>query len=287
MAIDAATVRKVAHLISTHDLAQRLGDPRLKIIDASWRLDGSDARGPFIQARIPGAVFFDIDVIADPDSPLPHMLPTPEGFAEAVSSLGIGSDDEVVVYDQAGLFSAPRVWWTFRVFGHDRVRVLDGGLPKWLAEGRPAESGSRAPASPARFTSDFRPDLVRSADQILPDVAGGRQLVDARPAARFRGEAPEPRPGLRGGHVPGAWTLPFPEVLNADGTLKSREDLAKVFEAAGIDVSGRITTTCGSGLTAAILALAAARAGNPDVAVYDGSWAEWGASDGPIMTGAA
>lgn len=274
-------------MISTDDLAQRLGDPRLKIIDATWRLDGTGARGPFTQARIPGAVFFDIDAIADLASPLPHMLPTPEAFAGAVSAFGIGSDDEVVVYDQAGLFSAPRVWWTFRVFGHDQVSVLDGGLPKWVSENRPVEVGQPAAVKLAHFISEFRPGLVRASDRILPDVAGGRQLLDARPAARFQGEAPEPRPGLRRGHVPGARNLPFPQVLTADGTLKSREDLAAVFEAAGIDLSEQITTTCGSGLTAAILALAAARAGNSDVAVYDGSWAEWGASDAPIATGTA
>lgn len=272
-------------LISTDELAARLGEPHLKIVDATWNLDGTDALGPFAACRIPEAVFFDIDRIADPDTALPHMLPTPEAFADAVEVLGIESDDEVVIYDQISIRSAPRVWWTFRVFGHDRVRVLDGGLPKWVAEGHPVETGAVSRAEPARFVADFRPGLVRALDQILPDLAAGRQLVDARPAARFQGEAPEPRPGLRAGHIPGARSLPFPAVLNADGTLKSEDDLAAAFEAAGVDLSGDITATCGSGLTAAILALAAARAGNGDVAVYDGSWAEWGGSDRPVATG--
>ena len=275
-------------VISTDELARRLGEPDLKIIDATWNLDGADAVAPFNAAHIPGAVFFDIDAVSDPDTDLPHMLPSPGAFAAVVEALGIGSDDEVVVYDQIGIRSAPRLWWTFRVFGHDRVRVLDGGLPAWLGGSRPVETGPAVPGPPADFRATYRPALVRTVDRILPDLEAGRQLIDARPAARFRGEAPEPRPGLRGGHVPGSRNLPFLEVLSPEGLLRPADDLRDLFKAAGIDPMGDLTTTCGSGMTAAILALAAYRAGNCDVAVYDGSWSEWGGSKTlPVSLGPA
>ena len=262
-------------LISTEALSREFGDPRLRLVDATWFLDGSDARTPFLRERLPGAVFFDIDAVADRASDLPHMLPSPDGFAAAVGALGIGSHDRVVVYDQIGVRSAPRVWWTFRVFGHDQVRVLDGGLPKWRAEGRPTEAGEPTPR-PARFEPRFRPELVRDFEAVRRELAQDGQVLDARSAERFRGEAPEPRPGLRSGHMPGARNLPFPEVLNPDGTMKSAEDLRAAF-ARVIDPDRPVTATCGSGLTATILALALARLGRLDAAVYDGSWAEWGA----------
>lgn len=261
-------------LITPEALADRLDDPALRFVDATWNLDGTDPRPAFLTERLPGAVFFDVDAVSDRSTGLPHMLPAPEVFAEAAGRLGIGNAHEVVVYDQHGVRSSPRVWWTFRVFGHDRVRVLDGGLPAWRDAGLPTETGDASP-EPARFEPRFRPELVRALDEVRQALTDGVQVVDARPAARFRGEAPEPRQGLSVGHMPGARNLPFLEVLDGP-RLKDAEALCAAFAAAGVDPSRPVVATCGSGMTAAILALALHRLGREDAAVYDGSWAEWG-----------
>lgn len=271
-------------MISTAELATRLGEVR--IVDATWFLPTEPRTGAqaYAEAHIPGAVFFDIDALSDRTSDLPHMLPTPEAFADAVGALGLDRDTDIVVYDAAGLFSAPRVWWTLRVNDFDRVKVLDGGLRKWAAEGR-AVTGER-PAPQARdVTPAFQPELVRDLSAVRQALAGAAQVIDARPAARFRGEVPEPRPGLRAGHMPGAFSQPFSEVANPDGTLKTADGLRAVF--ARLDLSAPIIASCGSGVTAAVLAIALARLGRTDVPIYDGSWSEWGGrSDTEVVTGA-
>ena len=266
-------------IVSTDWLAAHLKDPDLRVLDASWYLPGSgrDAKAEYEAAHIPGARFFDIDEISDQRSSLPHMAPPPEKFISRLRAMGVGDGHQVVVYDGSGLFSAARVWWTFRLMGKTDVAVLDGGLPKWKAEGRELED--MAPVLRDRhITASRQAGLVKDVTQVAhASKLGEAEILDARPAARFRGEAPEPRPGLRAGHIPGSKNVPFGEVLNPDGTMKDVPALRVVFEAAGVDLARPVITTCGSGVTAAILALALERIGHRNWALYDGSWAEWGA----------
>jgi thiosulfate/3-mercaptopyruvate sulfurtransferase len=276
-------------MVSGAWLAERLGDPDVLVVDATLPLVGQPGQGrDFYEAgHIPGAVFFDINGIADLTTDLPHMLPTPKAFAEAAGRLGLRREATIVVYDAHGLFSAARVWWTLRVMDFPKVFVLDGGLKAWRAEGRPVETHEPQPVA-AKLLPAFHPELVRDLSAVSGVLmAGSAQVVDARSAPRFRGEVPEPRAGLRSGHMPGALNLPFDQVVSSDGGLKDAPMLRSIFEAAGVNLSRPIVTTCGSGVTASVLALALARLGRDDVAVYDGSWTEWGSrADTPVVTGA-
>jgi thiosulfate/3-mercaptopyruvate sulfurtransferase len=282
-------------LVSTDWLAAHLGAPGLAIVDASWHLpaDGRDGHAEFLERHIPGAVFFDIDAIADKTSSLPHMLPDPIAFSSAVRKLGIGDGMKIVVYDSLGLFSAPRVWWTFRAFGVSDVAVLDGGLPKWLAEGHPVAEGPSG-HQPRHFTARLDHALIASLDDVRAASASNTgkpgsapQIVDARTAERFRGDELEPRPGLRSGHIPGSHNIPW-RTLVAEGRLRPPQDLVAAFVAAGVDPAKPAIASCGSGVTAAIVALALSRIGRSGAAIYDGSWAEWGLHpDLPIGQGPA
>jgi len=266
-------------LVSTEWLAGHLDAPDLVVCDCSFYLpnDTRNAHALFAEARIPGARFFDIDVIKETATELPHMLPRPEAFAAMMGALGIGNASRVVFYDQLGLFSAARGWWMLRAMGHDAAAVLDGGLPKWRAEGRVLESGVAEAPAPAQFTPSFRPERVRDLAAMTGIVAEGSALIlDARPAGRFQGTTPEPRPGMRGGHMPGAHNIPFNELLAADGTMLPPEDLRARFAQEGADGTRPVVTSCGTGVTAAVLTLGLAAAGLPEGALYDGSWTEWG-----------
>ena len=268
-------------LVSTDWLAAHLKDPDLRVLDASWYLPdaGRDAKAEYDAAHIPGARFFDIDEISDQRSALPHMAPPPEKFISRMRAMGVGDGHQVVVYDGSGLFSAARVWWLFRLMGKTDIAVLDGGLPKWRAEGREIED--MPPVLRDRhITVSRQAGLVKDVTQVAHAAKLGQaEIIDARSAARFRGEVAEPRPGLRSGHIPGSKNLPFGELLNADGTMKDVAGLRAAFAAAGVDLAKPAITSCGSGITAAILALGLERVGHRNWALYDGSWAEWGMYD--------
>ncbi|MDB5741407.1 MAG: 3-mercaptopyruvate sulfurtransferase [Alphaproteobacteria bacterium] len=277
----------MSNLVSTEWLAAHLGEVRL--VDASWYMPG-DKRAPakeFEAGHIPGAIFFDIDAISDHATDLPHMLPAPGAFAAAMGALGIGNDETVIVYDGSGIFSAPRVWWMLKAMGHGDVKVLDGGLPKWTREGRVLQSGAAKPAAKS-FTADAQPGLIRDFGAVMGIVDDkSARMVDARSAGRYTGAEAEPRAGVRGGHMPGAVNVHFRALLTPDGTFKPPADLRAEFEKAGVDISKPIVTTCGTGVTAAILMLALEEIGASDVALYDGSWTEWGSRpEAPVVTGA-
>ena len=271
-------------LVSTEWLASELGKPDLAVFDCSTYLpnEPGNVHDAFRRARIPGARLFDIELIADPDTDLPQMVPTPGRFAKLVGALGVSNDTRVVFYDQHGIRSSPRGWWMMRLFGHEKAAVLDGGLPKWAGEGRPTESGD-APAPPqAAFVPDFRSERLKGIGDVKRIVRQGglrgsglALILDARARGRFDGSAPEPRPGLSGGHIPGAANLPYTELLNPDETMKEPAALRALFQAAGVEAERPVVTSCGTGVTACALALGMACAGLPEAAVYDGSWTEW------------
>lgn len=283
-------MRRDQSLVSTRWVAEHLGAPGLVVLDATFVLPGGTptAAELYAQRHLPDAQFFDIDAVADPDSDLPHMLPTPEAFARAIGAMGIGNDTCVVVYDTPGLMSAGRVWWTLRAFGHDRVSIMDGGLKKWQDEGRPLTARTSRTRQ-AHFTPAVRPGLIASREEVRRALSdGSAQVVDARPAARFTGAEAEARPGLRSGHMPGARNLPFGLLSDPDtGMVLGPEGIRQRFAEAGIDPQRPVIASCGSGVTAAALAFGLHLIGS-QAAVYDGAWAEWGRpGDTPVVTGPA
>jgi thiosulfate/3-mercaptopyruvate sulfurtransferase len=276
-------------LVSTDWLAAHLNDPRIKIVDASFKMPGilPLPKDDYLASHLPGAVFFDVDAVSDHSNPLPHMFPNAEQFGRDVGGLGISNDDTVVLYDSGGWVAAPRVWWMFLSFGHQNVRILNGGLKKWRAEGRKVESGEVTP-KPATFKATFDPSYTRKIEQMVANLESrAEQVLDARANDRYQGKVPEPRPGLRSGHIPGSFSVPYNQLFDAStGAMKSLDELRAVFAGAGVKLDAPIVTSCGSGVSALVLTLALYRLGVRGSALYDGSWSEWGVQGGPpVATG--
>ncbi|ABD87681.1 3-mercaptopyruvate sulfurtransferase [Rhodopseudomonas palustris] len=283
-------------MTSTHDplvspqwLADHIADPKLRLIDASYKMPAArppSAREDYLARHLPGAAFYDVDAVADPGNSLPHMVPSPEQFARYVGALGVGADSQVVVYDSGSYLGAPRAWWSFKLYGFDNVRVLEGGLKAWVADGHATEIGEVVPRA-QDFAPRFDAARLRRIDQMVGNLTSkAEQVVDARSRERYQGAVVEPWPGRRPGRIPGSLNVPFTDLLNPDGTMKSPGALREVFAAAGVDLEQPIVTSCGSGVTAAVITLALTRLGVDRTALYDGSWAEWGLPDGPpVATG--